>query len=209
MHRKVTDLQVIKTLLSALQASLGVLRFSRVLHHALLLPMRLTTSVSHTVLRITASGNCRDGCSKRVQGRVRTGAHCSRQGAQTGTQASHSALRDFRPLLNLSPLLMQLFINNSFVQGSSGSKIPVIDPRTAESIFEVDEGNAADVDKAVRAASAAFLDSDWPRTAAYVGELWHCALQTLEYLRGHICSCGLAGAWQDAAQACRPGRAEC
>ena len=63
---------------------------------------------------------------------------------------------------------MQLFINNRFVDGNNGTKLPVIDPRTGSTILEVDEGSTEDVDRAVHAASDAFNTGSWPRTAANV-----------------------------------------
>lgn len=63
---------------------------------------------------------------------------------------------------------MQLFINNKFVDAKSGKTIPVVDPRTEKTIFEIDEGCPEDVDAAVQAASEAFVKGPWPRTAAAV-----------------------------------------
>ena len=65
---------------------------------------------------------------------------------------------------------LQLFINNQFVDGKSGSKLPVVDPRTGETILEIEEGDTEDVDRAVHAASEAFNEGPWPKTAAQV--LW-------------------------------------
>src|ERR1051326_2049587 len=45
-----------------------------------------------------------------------------------------------------------LFINGKFVKPSSGKYFETINPATEEKIAEVAEANAADVDKAVRAA---------------------------------------------------------
>lgn len=59
----------------------------------------------------------------------------------------------------------KLFINNQFVDGKSGRKLPVVDPRTGEEILRVDEGSAEDVEIAVHAASEAFTNGEWPRTA--------------------------------------------
>ncbi|KAL3144895.1 hypothetical protein ABBQ32_003407 [Trebouxia sp. C0010 RCD-2024] len=60
----------------------------------------------------------------------------------------------------------QLFINNKFVDAKSGKKIPVVDPRSEKTIFEIDEGCPEDVDAAILAASEAFVKGPWPRTAA-------------------------------------------
>lgn len=63
---------------------------------------------------------------------------------------------------------LQLFINNHFVDGKSGSKLPVVDPRTGETILEIEQGSIEDVDRAVHAASEAFNEGPWPKTAAQV-----------------------------------------
>lgn len=50
----------------------------------------------------------------------------------------------------------QLFIDGVFVDAVDGGKFATIDPATGETIAEVSEAAAADVDKAVRAAHKAF-----------------------------------------------------
>ncbi|RDW56422.1 putative aldehyde dehydrogenase-3 [Coleophoma crateriformis] len=54
-----------------------------------------------------------------------------------------------------------LFINNEFVKGSSSEKLASFDPATEETICEVEAATADDVDKAVKAARAAFIDPAW------------------------------------------------
>ncbi|EON96470.1 putative aldehyde dehydrogenase protein [Phaeoacremonium minimum UCRPA7] len=54
-----------------------------------------------------------------------------------------------------------LFINNEFIKGSSSEKLASIDPATEETIVEVEVATADDVDKAVKAARAAFNDPTW------------------------------------------------
>ncbi|KAF4470260.1 aldehyde dehydrogenase (NAD+) [Fusarium albosuccineum] len=56
-----------------------------------------------------------------------------------------------------------LFINNEFVPGSASRKITSIDPATEKEIATVDAASAGDVDKAVRAAHAAFRDPSWKK----------------------------------------------
>ncbi|KAF4982066.1 hypothetical protein FZEAL_2253 [Fusarium zealandicum] len=56
-----------------------------------------------------------------------------------------------------------LFINNEFVPGSATQKITSIDPATEKEIATVDAANADDVDKAVRAAHAAFRNPSWKK----------------------------------------------
>jgi len=56
----------------------------------------------------------------------------------------------------------QLFINNEWVNSESGKTFPTTNPTTGEVIANVQEGDKADVDKAVKAASKAFeLGSEW------------------------------------------------
>lgn len=61
----------------------------------------------------------------------------------------------------------KIFINNEFVESASGKRFPTINPSTGEKICDVAEGDKADVDKAVKAARAAFkLGSPWRRMDA-------------------------------------------
>ncbi|EDO27860.1 predicted protein, partial [Nematostella vectensis] len=56
----------------------------------------------------------------------------------------------------------QLFINNEFVDCTSGKVFPTINPTTGEKICDISEGDKEDVDKAVKAAKEAFkLGSAW------------------------------------------------
>jgi len=66
-----------------------------------------------------------------------------------------------------------IFINNEWHQSVSGRTFPTINPATGEIITQVQEGDKADVDKAVKAASEAFsLGSPWRTMDASVrGEL--------------------------------------
>jgi acyl-CoA reductase-like NAD-dependent aldehyde dehydrogenase len=59
-------------------------------------------------------------------------------------------------------LYTKLFINNQWVNSVSGKTFPTVNPATEEVICQVQEGDAADVDKAVKAAKAAFaFDAPW------------------------------------------------
>lgn len=59
-------------------------------------------------------------------------------------------------------LLFQIFINNEWHRSKSGKTFPTINPTTGETITEVQEGDAADIDHAVNAAKEAFkLGSPW------------------------------------------------
>lgn len=58
------------------------------------------------------------------------------------------------------------FINGEFVEGVAGRTFETLNPATNRPITSVAEGTAEDVDRAVRAARAAFDDGPWPRMPA-------------------------------------------
>src|SRR5579862_3202927 len=60
----------------------------------------------------------------------------------------------------------QNYVNGQWVSSSTGKTFPVFDPSTEEVIAHVAEATAADVDKAVKAARAAFDSGPWPATTA-------------------------------------------
>ncbi|CAL1261208.1 unnamed protein product [Larinioides sclopetarius] len=61
----------------------------------------------------------------------------------------------------------RIFINNEWHNSTSGKTFPTINPATGEIIAHVEEGDAADVDKAVSAAKEAFrFGSPWRRLDA-------------------------------------------
>jgi betaine-aldehyde dehydrogenase len=60
----------------------------------------------------------------------------------------------------------QNFVNGEWVGSSSGETFPVYDPSTEEIIAQVASSNAADVDRAVAAARAAFDSGPWGQTNA-------------------------------------------
>ena len=55
----------------------------------------------------------------------------------------------------------KLLINGKWVDAASGKTFPTINPSTGEVITQVAEADAADVDKAVAAARAAFDKGPW------------------------------------------------
>jgi betaine-aldehyde dehydrogenase len=59
-----------------------------------------------------------------------------------------------------------MYIDGDFVESSGNNWFPVYDPSTEEIISEVPDGNAADVDRAAKAARAAFDAGPWPQTTA-------------------------------------------
>jgi phenylacetaldehyde dehydrogenase len=56
-----------------------------------------------------------------------------------------------------------LLIDGKWVTAASGKTFPVYDPSTGNEVARVAEADAADVDKAVKAAREAFDDGPWPR----------------------------------------------
>ncbi|EFJ51086.1 hypothetical protein VOLCADRAFT_73567 [Volvox carteri f. nagariensis] len=69
-------------------------------------------------------------------------------------------------LMHAKRLPAKLFIDGKWQDAVSGRTISVVDPRTEETVIEVAEGDAADVDKAVKAARKAFDFGPWPRMTA-------------------------------------------
>jgi betaine-aldehyde dehydrogenase len=61
--------------------------------------------------------------------------------------------------------MRRLWIGGRFTEGSGGAPIEVVDPATEEVVDAVPRGGAADVDRAVAAAKAAF--PAWKRTSAW------------------------------------------
>jgi phenylacetaldehyde dehydrogenase len=57
----------------------------------------------------------------------------------------------------------KLLINGKLVDAVSGKSFPVYDPSTGQVMAHVAEADAADVDKAVKAARKAFDEGPWPR----------------------------------------------
>ncbi len=56
----------------------------------------------------------------------------------------------------------KLFINNEWVEPESGKTIDVVNPATGKVFAKAAAGGAADIDKAVQAARAAFESGPWP-----------------------------------------------
>jgi len=75
----------------------------------------------------------------------------------------------------------QLFIDGHWRPARSGRTFATVDPATEEVIAQVAEGDAADVDDAVRAARRAFDDGPWPRLDARErGRLMHRLCDLIE-----------------------------
>merc|ERR1711970_668198 len=70
--------------------------------------------------------------------------------------------RIMEPIIKPQLKFTKIFINNEWVDSVSGKTFPTINPATGEVICQVQEGDKADVEKAVKAAKAAFkLGSEW------------------------------------------------
>lgn len=83
-----------------------------------------------------------------------------------------------------------IFINNEWQESASGKTFPTINPSTEEKITDVQEGDKADVDRAVKAANNAFkLGSEW-RTmdASDRGRLIHRLADLIERDRVYLAS---------------------
>merc|ERR1719348_55706 len=95
-----------------------------------------------------------------------------------------------QPIVNPEIKFTQLFINNEWVDSVSGKTFPTINPTNGEEICQVQEGDKADVDKAVKAAREAFkLGSAW-RTmdASARGNLLYKLADLLERDRLYLAS---------------------
>src|SRR5271155_924728 len=75
----------------------------------------------------------------------------------------------------------KLLINGQWVNSASGKTFPTINPSTGEVITQVAEADAADVDKAVGAARAAFDKGAWRKmTPSQRGQLMYKLADLIE-----------------------------
>lgn len=83
-----------------------------------------------------------------------------------------------------------VFINNEFHKAESGRQFPTVNPATGEVIAMVEEGDKADVEKAVKAARKAFsLNSEWRQMDAYDrGQLLYRLADLMERDRVYLAS---------------------
>jgi len=80
-----------------------------------------------------------------------------------------------------APTVTKLLINNRWVPSESGKTFATINPSTGEEICQVAEADAADVDKAVAAARAAFDHGPWKKMrASERGRLLHRLADLIE-----------------------------
>jgi aldehyde dehydrogenase (NAD+) len=81
----------------------------------------------------------------------------------------------------LLPAATKLLINNCWVPSESGKTFATVNPSTGEEICQVAEADAADVDKAVLAARAAFEQGPWKKMrASERGRLLHRLADLIE-----------------------------
>jgi aldehyde dehydrogenase (NAD+) len=82
---------------------------------------------------------------------------------------------------SIAPTATNLLINNRWVPSESGKTFATINPSTGEEICQVAEADAADVDKAVKAARAAFEQGPWKKMrASERGRLLHRLADLIE-----------------------------
>src|SRR5580704_7179829 len=75
----------------------------------------------------------------------------------------------------------KLLINNRWIASESGKTFGTVNPATGEEICQIAEADAADVDKAVNAARAAFEHGSWRKTlASERGRLLHRLADLIE-----------------------------
>src|SRR5580698_118358 len=65
-----------------------------------------------------------------------------------------------------APTATKLLINNRWVPSESGKTFATVNPSTGEEICQVAEADAADVEKAVKAARTAFEHGSWRKMPA-------------------------------------------
>ncbi|KAI0239677.1 Aldehyde dehydrogenase [Lamellibrachia satsuma] len=86
------------------------------------------------------------------------------------------------PVKNPEIKYTKIFINNEWVNSESGKTFQTLNPATCEKITDVQEGDKADIDKAVKVAREAFkLGSPWRRMdASNRGRLLHRLADLIE-----------------------------
>ncbi|CAH8622857.1 unnamed protein product [Schistosoma curassoni] len=112
-----------------------------------------------------------------------------------GAQAITKNIRKFlgtavEPILKPEIKRNSIFINNEWVESSSGKTFNTINPATGKVICQVSEGDEVDIDKAVKAARKAFeFGSEW-RTmdASHRGVLLHKLADLIERDRVYLAS---------------------
>src|SRR5450432_158232 len=83
--------------------------------------------------------------------------------------------------VHVTPSVTKLLINNRWIPSESGKTFATVNPSTGEEICQIAEADAADVEKAVRAARAAFERGPWRKMqASDRGRLLHRLADLIE-----------------------------
>jgi acyl-CoA reductase-like NAD-dependent aldehyde dehydrogenase len=91
----------------------------------------------------------------------------------------------------------RLLIDNRWMESESGKTFATVNPSTGEEICQVAEADAADVDKAVKAARAAFEHGPWRKTSASErGRLLLRLADLIEKKRRRACHARIPRQWQ-------------
>lgn len=90
----------------------------------------------------------------------------------------------------------ELYVDGEWTPAAGGRR-EVVNPYDASVVTSVDEADAADVDRAVRAARRAFAEEDWPTLPPVAAPTFCCASGT--------CCCG-TGRASPAPRPSTPGR---
>src|SRR5580698_9437953 len=88
------------------------------------------------------------------------GAPTPATAGETGTKPVSTTTLDKR-VHDFITTRRQLFIDGQLVDAKSGKTFETLNPATGETLATVAEGDAADIDLAVRAARRAFADGPW------------------------------------------------
>ena len=78
----------------------------------------------------------------------------------------------------------KMLINGKWVEAASGKTFPTYDPSTGEVLAKVAEGDREDIDRAVKAARAAFETGPWPRLTS--SERGRMVLKLADLIEQHL-----------------------
>ncbi|KAB7501434.1 Aldehyde dehydrogenase, mitochondrial [Armadillidium nasatum] len=112
------------------------------------------------------------------------------KGSSKFAPAAYSTAASPQPITNPDIHYTGIFINNEYHKSESGKQFETINPSTGEVITMVEEGDKADVEKAVKAASEAFaLNSPWRQMdASQRGRLLNRLADLIERDRVYLAS---------------------
>src|SRR5690348_11533364 len=99
---------------------------------------------------------------------------------------SPRSLERCSPIVTTSPV--KLLINNKWVDSLSERTFPTVNPATGDELARIAEGDAADVDAAVRAARSAFEIGPWSRMpGSERGKLLYRLADAIESAGDNLC----------------------